>query len=103
MNIHDPIIINAVERSIANPETFQVPDVKDIQEISVTDSVKICVEAPERHGERFWCSVMRVNMGSDGIESLDCFVDNDLLIYSKEFPYQAQIQVKPEQILEILK
>lgn len=99
--MNKPNLVNVVERETQIPGIFNLPDTKSIQDVSVTDNLKVRVEDGERRAESFFVSVMKVNIGKDGVESFDCFVDNDLLIYAREFPYQAPINVLPNNVVAL--
>lgn len=52
-------LVDAQAMAVANPTTFEAPDKKELDEVKVGDSVKICIN----NQERLWVEVTEINGG----------------------------------------
>ena len=52
---NDWYVVSGVERNREYPESFGIPSDEEKNALVTGDIVKICIEAPEEHSERFWC------------------------------------------------
>lgn len=65
--------IDAQEMS-KNNDTFEAPDLSELNELEVGNTIKVCADGEEVSGERFWCEILSI----DG-ENIEARVDNDLI------------------------
>lgn len=78
--IKTPMLVNAVEMNHAHPETFQLPDVEEIESLTEGSLVKV-----SDNQERFWVEIVRRQN-----DVLVGRVDNHL--FSRKLKYNDLIQ-----------
>ena len=74
-------LVNALEKAMANPKTFEVPTLKELRQLKPGDHVKVCLDQKGKGGERFWCKITSIDNKS---QSLIAEVDNMLVVYDIE-------------------
>jgi len=82
-------------------ETFEAPNIQDLDALKVGDTVKVCHQLSERQSERFWCHIKEIeDVPSEDNGFICAEVDNDL-IHDHGFGFQDLIQFHKHDIYMI--
>lgn len=65
--------INAQQMAMAYPDSFEAPDLKDLDKLKPGNTVKVCHLLNEYDSERFWCIIQEIKGNT-----IKAVVDNDL-------------------------
>jgi|ETNvirnome_2_300_1030623.scaffolds.fasta_scaffold04136_3 hypothetical protein len=91
-----PTLVDAVERNRQHPDTFAVPDQAQLPLVAIGDVVKVCLEAPNKEGERFWVLVTENNPLAKTFKGT---VDNELVVFDG-FPLHMEMEVEYRHVLD---
>lgn len=89
-------LLNAQILAKENPKTFQVPEKKEIDKITLHDLIKV-----SNGKERFWCAVYGIITNSINEKKFCCTIENKLLF--TENSLKMKIEILPENIYRIVK
>ena len=95
-----PEFIDAAARNRANPTTFHIPSMGEIEAVVPGQHIKIGLEEEGRGGERFWL-LLTETTGQGEDQRLTGTVDNDLVVFS-EFPLGHVFTVEPRHVMDVL-
>lgn len=90
-------MINGVEMNAAHPETFEIPDETDRNNIGIGEHVKIGVQNSEC-GERFWVQVEHKTDDNRYVGRV-----NNHLINFPEIAFNSELVFGPEHVLTVIK
>lgn len=90
-------LVNALQKAIENPKTFEVPTLTELRQLKPGDHVKICVEQDGKGGERFWCKIRSIDPKAKTIIGE---VDNILVVY--DFELGTPIEINFDEVYDLI-
>lgn len=90
-------LVDAQEKALEFPDTFEAPRMKEVSQLKAGDYVKVCLHEEGETGERFWCKIKSINQKNKMITGE---IDNILVIY--DYPLGTKLSIKFSEVFTFL-